>query len=314
MTDDKKPDPLEMEKIKLERLKVWGKVISVAITVVLGSVLVAIINRSIQNRQIDLQAIETLGKFVDNALTKDSQKRIRFAEYFAMLTPSTTLKNNWMAYHDNLLQQEKNLKDKEILLAEKAKELEGAKQRGETALASKQLKEVKSLEDEIQYLRIQLASIPKDTDDEYLTVRTAKILYLDKDWKPRTYTANNFEEETVSDDRVVIDKATGLMWQKSGSERLFYEEAEAYVAKLNRDRFADKSDWRLPTLKEAITLLEQQKISDGLFIDSKFDKTQKRIWTSDLTAASSAWVVYFDEGNCYNDYSADGIYYVRAVR
>jgi hypothetical protein len=55
---------------------------------------------------------------------------------------------------------------------------------------------------------IRLAKIRQSGD--YLTSGIAERLYLDKDWKPRDYSENNFEEKTISSDTLVIDNATGL--------------------------------------------------------------------------------------------------------
>ncbi len=100
MADEMKTDNLEMEKIKLERFKVWGKIITVTVSVLFGSVLGVIINWSYQNRQLDLEAMKHLGGFVDYALVKDGEKRFRFAEYFATLCPSKTFRRNWESYRD----------------------------------------------------------------------------------------------------------------------------------------------------------------------------------------------------------------------
>ena len=119
--------------------------------------------------------------------------------------------------------------------------------------------------------------------------------------------------------QVVYDEASGLMWQQSGSECVTYDEAKAYIDTLNRDQFAGYDDWRLPSLEEAMSLMEPAENNDDLFIDPVFDKEQATIWTSDWTSdtygASSAWVVYFYGGYGYNYgryiLSSD---YVRAVR
>ena len=92
-----------------------------------------------------------------------------------------------------------------------------------------------------------------------------------------------------------------------------YEKAEAYIQKLRRDKFADFSDWRLPTLAEAMSLMEPVQKNGVLFIVSIFDPQQRWIWTSDKQSASAAWVVGFDGGGC-DDGRLDYGTYVRAVR
>ena len=113
--------------------------------------------------------------------------------------------------------------------------------------------------------------------------------------------------------KVVYDAATGLSWQQSGSSSMTFKKAEAYIQKLNREDYGGYSDWRLPTLEEAMSLMEPKKLNGNLHIDSKFDKTQSWIWTADKKSASSAWVVYFIYGNC-DLTPVDYGNFVRAVR
>ena len=124
---------------------------------------------------------------------------------------------------------------------------------------------------------------------------------------------NKFEELRINDASVISDHACGLMWQQFGSSFVNYESARAYVAQLNRDQFAGYSDWHLPTLEEAMSLMEAKENRDFLYIDSKFYSMQNMIWTSDLYSSTGVWVVYFDSGHCkYSEF--DDQNYVRAVR
>lgn len=151
-------------------------------------------------------------------------------------------------------------------------------------------------------------------EDEYLTVKKADQMYLSNVWMPQTYINNDFEEKEINGDVVVFDETTKLMWERSGSdEQVNYRNAEAYIEKLNHDRFAETNDWRLPTLKEALTLLEKEKGSNGLLIAPEFDKKQKWIWVSDKVNATRGWIVGFDNGCYLSDLSYDNGY-VRAVR
>ena len=157
----------------------------------------------------------------------------------------------------------------------------------------------------------------KDTDQiassTYRCIRAGNWVLIDSHWRPKQYTENKFEVQ--KDGKVIYDKATGLMWQQSGSEKdITYDEARNYISQLNKERFAGYNDWRLPTLEEAITLLKPTKTNNGMFIDPLFEDKINWIWTSGLFSASSAWVVVFGYGGC--GYSFDFNYdsSVRAVR
>lgn len=114
--------------------------------------------------------------------------------------------------------------------------------------------------------------------------------------------------------KVVFDRATGLIWQQGGSpDFMTYEKAEEYISQLNADRFAGFTDWRLPTLEEAMSLMETEKKNGNLFIDPAFDKAQWWIWTADKLSASRAWSVHFYNGTCGNNGVGLNLY-VRAVR
>ena len=88
-------------------------------------------------------------------------------------------------------------------------------------------------------------------------------------------------------------------------------EAEAYVDTLT---YAGFDDWRLPTLEEAMSLMEPKMNEHGLYIDPIFDRKQRWIWTADKHSASRAWLVHFGTGICYYHDVAHSTNYVRAVR
>lgn len=128
---------------------------------------------------------------------------------------------------------------------------------------------------------------------------------------------NKFEKKNSS--QVVYDHATGLMWQQFGSDGFMtYRKAMDYIRKLNDEQFAGYSDWRLPTLEEAMSLMETTEkdgylFFDLMYIDQLFDQTQRWIWTSDLYDNTSAWMVTYYYGLCSKFYISDNCY-VRAVR
>lgn len=115
--------------------------------------------------------------------------------------------------------------------------------------------------------------------------------------------------------RVLDDSATGLRWQYGGSpDWMTFEEAQNYIAQLNREGFSGHSDWRLPTLEEAMSLMEPKKKHDQLNINTVFDRTQASIWTEDKTPSGDMWIANFSNGSC-TDYNVRyGDHFVRAVR
>jgi len=126
---------------------------------------------------------------------------------------------------------------------------------------------------------------------------------------------NQFKSQVISGDKVIMDQASGLMWQQAGSSNYMkYDQAKSWIKELNRKGYAGFHDWRLPTLEEVMTLIEPTKNEAGRYIDPIFDPKQYRIWTVDkVTGESWRWVVTFFNGYCnYNDLYYD--IFVRCVR
>jgi hypothetical protein len=125
---------------------------------------------------------------------------------------------------------------------------------------------------------------------------------------------NRFEPKNYRGATVVIDRAAGLMWQQAGSETMMtHQDAMQWVQTLNQQNFAGFRSWRLPTLEEAMSLMEPVKKNGNLHNDSIFSPKQWWIWTTDhLKGETWPWIVYFSYGICGIDYTG-GTSYVRAV-
>ena len=127
---------------------------------------------------------------------------------------------------------------------------------------------------------------------------------------------NKYEKKVVKGDSVIYDAATNLTWQ-GGNEytTMNWTDAKAYVDSLS---YAG-GGWRLPTLREAMSLMEPERV-EGIYIDALFKDTPY-IWTADEYARTDtgdaliAWVVDFFNGYCSGSL-VDSIfnYHVRAVR
>ena len=153
--------------------------------------------------------------------------------------------------------------------------------------------------------------------NEPLTVsygEARQFFELEPNWQPRQYVQNNFEDQGD----VVVDHATGLMWQKSGSPdplRLSDNAAGIYIKQLNFEQFAGFNDWRMPTVPELLSLLEPVKqASDKFYINPIFDAIrQRQCWSADKSEPKSTWYVDFSNGTLRHS-DTYWTKYVRAVR
>ena len=121
---------------------------------------------------------------------------------------------------------------------------------------------------------------------------------------------------------VVIDHATGLMWQQSGSSyAVDYQQAEEYVEELNKNNFVGFHNWRLPTIQELSALFDTTKKNKNplfdyvLYIDPVFDIKQAWCWSSSIIdELGMAWCVLFNSGILLWGMSHHKGNFVRAVR
>ena len=127
---------------------------------------------------------------------------------------------------------------------------------------------------------------------------------------------NQFDTQEINGFKVIVDHRAGLMWQQSSSPKsMWFDQAKNWIERLNRERHAGYRDWRIPTLEEAMSLMQRRNGNGGeLFVNPLFNQKQGGIWTSDLIAGGAlAWVVFFNYGSCYaNCFDLDN--YVLAVR
>ncbi len=120
-------------------------------------------------------------------------------------------------------------------------------------------------------------------------------------------------------DNVIFDRATGLVWEQSGSkERMTYEKASEYLQKLN-EAYHDYSTnhynaWRLPTIPELLSLLHAEKAeSNDLYVNTLFDRMQKSCWSTDKRSEGYVWECFFVDGYIHSVHCEETSY-VRAVR
>ncbi|MBL0687090.1 MAG: DUF1566 domain-containing protein [Sulfurospirillum sp.] len=127
----------------------------------------------------------------------------------------------------------------------------------------------------------------------------------------RSYTDNN--------NSTITDNATTLMWQNEDYDKKDnWKDANDYCTDLN---LSNKSDWRLPTIAELMSIVDLNKTNSPT-IDDIFTNTDKHSYWSSTTDANNnnnAWLVDFRynnknyrkyKSNNYSDYKG----YMNSVR
>jgi serine/threonine protein kinase len=137
-----------------------------------------------------------------------------------------------------------------------------------------------------------------------------EVFGLDELWRPRQYFPSDLRE---NGDGTVTDRATGLTWERDGSEfPMTWDQAPDYVAHLTATRFADRTTWRLPTVAELLSLLSEAPHGGDLCIPPVFAQDRRWLWSCDRRSFVAAWYVSIDLGFAsWQDFSCS--YFVRAV-
>jgi len=129
-------------------------------------------------------------------------------------------------------------------------------------------------------------------------------------WQPSGYINNDFQ---ILSNGMVMDNATRLIWQQSGSEYpLTWPQAHEYIEELNQKHVGGYHHWRLPTTEELMSLLTPTPHGEDFCMEPVFDPKQKWLWSCDRRSYMAAWYISADMGFVsWQDFSA--YYYVRGV-
>ena len=110
--------------------------------------------------------------------------------------------------------------------------------------------------------------------------------------------ANVFKR--TADPQVVIDAKTSLMWQRGGIDITSVRTMQQRIDALNNQHFAGFSDWRLPTLEEAMSLLEPVENTKGIHLHPCFSKEQPFVFIAAQRKPGGYWFVDFKHGRAFH--------------
>lgn len=171
---------------------------------------------------------------------------------------------------------------------------------------------------------MNLRSTPKMLSDEEIKTTLREIGFFHTYWNPgspgipheyKLQSGSSRWFKYFGPKKIVHDRINDLIWQQSGSlyDIYYFRHAERYIEQLNRRCFGGLTGWRLPTLEEAVSLMEptQKGVSyepaelemgigrrfwSHQYIDPVFDRLQYWIWTADWDKYGNRWTVFFHNG------------------
>ncbi|MFZ5572339.1 MAG: serine/threonine protein kinase [Thermodesulfobacteriota bacterium] len=141
---------------------------------------------------------------------------------------------------------------------------------------------------------------------------------LDELWRPgkpiSRLPEGSVSAEATTGRLTIMDTRTRLVWQQSGSPYpLNREDADRYVDRLNQETFDGRSDWRMPTVDELLSILRPDDTGNDFCAAPVFNPLQKWIWSADRRSRRAAWYVNMEMG-FVAAFDISGFFHVRAVR
>lgn len=101
------------------------------------------------------------------------------------------------------------------------------------------------------------------------------------------------------DGATVTDERTGIMWQRAGLDIASTRTMQRNIAKLNAKGFAGFHDWRLPTMEEALSLMEPEMNAKGLYLNPCFSREQPFIFVAAQRRPGGYWFVDYKQGRAF---------------
>jgi len=141
---------------------------------------------------------------------------------------------------------------------------------------------------------VNLRSEPNSFTEEQVVELIRKGGYFDIKHNPGGSFTNYFVD--TGNERTVTDLATGLMWDRYGCDIANIKRVRRHVEEMNREEYGGHSAWRVPTIDEAMSLMEPGPNSKGLYLHPCFSQEQPFIFATDQRHPGGYWFVDYKQG------------------
>jgi len=145
--------------------------------------------------------------------------------------------------------------------------------------------------------RVTLPGEPAIIGEDDLGAIMWRWNFYESEYNPDGRFANAFAAGPHPD--TVLDQRTGLMWQRGGIDIGSIRQIQRQAKELNGKRFGGFDDWRLPSLEEAMSLMEPRKNAKGVYLALCFSKEQPFIFVAAQRKPGGYWFVDFKQGRAF---------------
>ncbi|MDR2551379.1 MAG: DUF1566 domain-containing protein [Desulfobulbus sp.] len=145
--------------------------------------------------------------------------------------------------------------------------------------------------------RIVLPHEPVEMSEENVTALVLRFNFVEQERNPQ----GSFVKVLVDNDDglTVSDRATGLMWQRGGTDIMSHRSMRREIERINGAGFAGFSDWRLPSMAEALSLLEREQSAAGQYLHGCFSGEQPFVFVDATRKPGGQWFVDFKQGRAF---------------
>ncbi len=145
--------------------------------------------------------------------------------------------------------------------------------------------------------KVVLPHEPAEMSEEDVDALVKEFNFPEQERNPEGIFAHALVDN--GDNLTVTDKVTGLMWQRAGTDIMSNRSMRREVERLNKEQFAGYSDWRLPSMAEALSLLETEKLANDQYLHPCFSPEQPFIFVEAIRKPGGYWFVDFKQGRAF---------------
>lgn len=147
--------------------------------------------------------------------------------------------------------------------------------------------------------KVILPDEPGTFSDDQVARLVQQWNFPDTDLNPQQRGLHNAFLADTGDSLTVADERTGLIWQRTGLDLSSINRMRRSIEQLNSEGFAGYHDWRMPTLEEAMSLMEPTPNAKGLYLHACFSKEQPFIFVAARRTPTGYWFVDYAKGRTY---------------